>query len=603
MVLVWPMSRQSPCAAGRRQFLLEVLGVFVLVLPISQASPRTIVVPDPTFGGVPPPTKVTHTVGERIALDSERIGLIAQRLLEVQNNIDSVEQEVVGKVFDVDSLKNFLGAHQEAAAEGERLQASMSSTSATVGALAKQLAEERANLVKQEVEHRRRMAQMKADLARFDGEILLLKRRLVEQAEYELKNRSLTEATLVLRNHSRAEIVRIDSDDGELAAAKAELEKKTVSVMELDGEVRRQNSFSTVCQLKAERLRLDLEVEERRISVSVSKDSQREAEGMEAEQALLSENKGFKARLLKAKQNLRTFQDILRSTNGRYAALQQEGQTELVKLRKVLGVERQKADSKVSELNSQMHERASMEKEVLQTEASVDSLKSDVFSGRFAQLRSSITQLKRDLNFTFSAMKKSDEKEADAWRTIARANETILILRNSTEQSAEQARQITQMSLSQIAKIKQFDDAIAKEAETAAMEAEASMMIDCEFKWKEENKVVTQELDACRQVKQELNEAKVEVKFLSNSLPSLNQKNNRLKMELLNQSDGEEDEEEEQINNDKFFFPKTAKDQQFLLDSKMPAAPAQETLDDGADQFGDDYSSPMILEPTGTRFL
>ena len=64
---------------------------------------------------------IDASVRERIEQDSKRVGKIAENLVGVQGDINRVEKEVLGKVFDMSSMKTFLNAHEAAIKDHEKL--------------------------------------------------------------------------------------------------------------------------------------------------------------------------------------------------------------------------------------------------------------------------------------------------------------------------------------------------------------------------------------------------------------------------------------------------------------------------------------------------
>jgi len=69
---------------------------------------------------VEPVPDISDSVRERIEADSKRVGRIAENLVGVQGDINRVEKEVLGKVFDMSSMKSFLDKHEIAIKDHEK---------------------------------------------------------------------------------------------------------------------------------------------------------------------------------------------------------------------------------------------------------------------------------------------------------------------------------------------------------------------------------------------------------------------------------------------------------------------------------------------------
>merc|ERR1719409_915195 len=85
--------------------------------------------------------EVAQSLRYRIAEDSKRIGHVAQNLLSVQTDINHVEKEVLGKVFDIQTLKTFFTTHQSVVNENKQLKSETSELNGEIESLSGQLNE------------------------------------------------------------------------------------------------------------------------------------------------------------------------------------------------------------------------------------------------------------------------------------------------------------------------------------------------------------------------------------------------------------------------------------------------------------------------------
>merc|ERR1719326_1034166 len=83
------------------------LGPFVLLLDAAcRVAAWNLLAPAPA--GIPAPPDIAQNLRQRIALDAGKLGSAAQKLLLVQSDINRVDKEVTGKVFDLESVRNFV---------------------------------------------------------------------------------------------------------------------------------------------------------------------------------------------------------------------------------------------------------------------------------------------------------------------------------------------------------------------------------------------------------------------------------------------------------------------------------------------------------------
>lgn len=65
--------------------------------------------------------EVSQSLRQRMQVDSQNLGQAAERLLAVQSDINRVEKEVQGRVFDLETVHNFFATHEGLQAENSEL--------------------------------------------------------------------------------------------------------------------------------------------------------------------------------------------------------------------------------------------------------------------------------------------------------------------------------------------------------------------------------------------------------------------------------------------------------------------------------------------------
>merc|ERR1719409_2431023 len=64
---------------------------------------------------------IAQNLRARLADDSQRLGNVAEGLLSVQSDVNRVERESLGKVFDLQTLRTFFASHQRMEAENDAM--------------------------------------------------------------------------------------------------------------------------------------------------------------------------------------------------------------------------------------------------------------------------------------------------------------------------------------------------------------------------------------------------------------------------------------------------------------------------------------------------
>lgn len=480
------------------------------------------------------PSAVSQTVGQRIEQDSKNIGLVARRLLEVQDSIDNVEHEVLGKVFDMQSLSAFLGSHRVATDAESELRTSVGSYSKEVKDLADRLRRTKEETAKQRADHVARMAAMRAALANHQYEQGLLPvgpgpapapamQPAEEQTISEAKDLSKSNADLANQNKNLgaqdANAQTLSAEDAKnLADAKAELSKRRSIVLELEKEIREQHQYADVCHSQAEKLRLQLEAEEERLNGAKRRLEEQEQRHLRMQHALLDQSKVLKKRLVKGKANLATIQTQIISTKERHDNLEAQGEVELGQMRKNLGEVRQRAEAAESELNARIENRVLLEKNVTHLQNEVRRLQDVLMSGTLADLRANNTLIKKQLVQAHNEVMESQRKLVAYETNATQTNSSIIALKMQAGESASRAREVARATLAQIAQVKKSDDELRAKAEEAAMQAEAQQMTDCVGIWDKEHAELLTELSKCPQIKLDLETASAQVAALTSTV-------------------------------------------------------------------------------------
>jgi len=477
----------------------------------------------PAAPGHSAPSNVAQTVGQRIEQDSKNIGLVARRLLEVQDSIDNVEHEVLGKVFDMQSLGQFLGSHKLATDSEEKLRTSVASYSKEVKDLALRLKHTKEETVKQHEEHLARMAAMRAALASpgigpAPASGPAPAPAVVEARDLQKSNANLEAEDKFLADQDDNANLEADDEAQKLSDAKFELAKRRNLVLELEKEIRAQHQYADVCHSQAEKLRMQLESEEKRLNGQKMRLEEKEQRHLRMQHALIDTNKDLKTRLTKAKANLATIQTQIISTKERHDALQAQGEVELSQMRKNLGEVRQRAEAAEAELNARIENRVMLEKNVTHLQKEVRRLQDIIMSGHLAELRANNSLIKKQLVQAHTEVMESQRTLVAHQTNASATNSSIQILKTQAQEHASRAREVARTTLAQIAAVKKSDDELRQKAEEAAMQAEAQQMVDCVGIWDKENADLLAELEQCPQIKVDLETASAQVATLTSTV-------------------------------------------------------------------------------------
>mmetsp|Transcript_13897 Transcript_13897/g.37840 ORF Transcript_13897/g.37840 Transcript_13897/m.37840 type:complete len:604 (-) Transcript_13897:134-1945(-) len=108
---------------------------------------------------------VAQTISERLEKGGSEAALITKDLADVREYLERTEKEVSTKVFDMESLRGFLGNGQALDEEGKRLRVNISTATAQISSITSQLQEAQALLQRRRAEHEAALAAMEATMA------------------------------------------------------------------------------------------------------------------------------------------------------------------------------------------------------------------------------------------------------------------------------------------------------------------------------------------------------------------------------------------------------------------------------------------------------
>jgi len=460
---------------------------------------------------------VAQTVGQRIAQDGHKIGLVAENLVAVQGDINRVEKEVLGKVFDLQSMKNFFSTHQATVEENKKLNGDISKLSGEVSLLSGQLGNARLESDQSQKDHRMQASQMQGKITEDEAVIQGLGQELKREKAVEADNAKLQEVNAILRgqNSKTTDAAAIVHED--LNVKKADLQKAEKTVDTFKEELVAQHQYGEACHQRVTALQNELRevtrkhVEERNYATQTMQKAT--LDGQHTQQTLAAENANLKARLAKAEQNQATFQTQLAATQQQMYALQGEASAELNKMRGEVATIRAHAAAVQGAVAAGAQNRQVAQAHVAQTQLQVESVQQTFLTNELKLSQTQNVQLKEDMARFQQAMKQSQLGEAQAEAVSMQAKEAEASWKSAAAQNAEAAKNTAREALVEIAKAKKGGVDAAKQASDATMDAEASLLTKCEALPQ-----VFAQLQKCKQTEQDLRTVSAQVASLSSTI-------------------------------------------------------------------------------------
>lgn len=475
----------------------------------------------PTGAAAPLPD-VSQTVGQRIAQDSKRIGLVAENLMGVQGDINRVEKEVLGKVFDLQSMKNFFSTHEAVVNENQKLSKEVSKMNEEIGGLSDQLADTRSESEQQDTLHHKKMAESQGKIAQDEATIQALSAELKKLKMLDVDNQKLQEVNSHLRDDDTKAVEAVTQAQDELGEKQKELQEHLQVTKTLQQQLIKQHQYAVACHGRVnsleQHLQAAIEAEKAQKAQAEATVQQTEVGNMAQQNQLMSENAALKQRLEQAKQTTVAYQQQLSNTQGQMTALQHEADNELGIMRGEMDKMKQHLAVVENSLQTNIHTRLLVEKQLKDNKADVKKMQAALLDGKVASLLSANKQLEHDIGNMNAFLQASQMSQAKAEAQALHAKQLEAAWKATAEANARAAQEAAREALAQVAAAKKSDDKDKAAADEASMDAESVMIAQCGQLWDKKHKDILDKLEKCPQIKDDLNTAAAQVASLSSTV-------------------------------------------------------------------------------------
>lgn len=479
----------------------------------------------PSLAAAPSPmpedevSSVAQTVARRIVADSQKIGAVAQGLTSVQANFGKVEREVLNKVFDMETFKRFVSEHNYTMDLSVKLKAKIEKLEPQAHKLRAELLQVRQLTDEQWAKFQTTMLQLRDIDQQDQVQIDHLSEWLNWLKAIEMQVLNLQQANSGLKNDQLKATDYVQSTtailDHEQALTKEEYEKS----MERHGDITKQHQYAANCRILDHQLQAQLVGLEGMRQKQHQQAMQVNKLGVGRSAQLMKLNDALRGRAQKNKRNALTIKGETKNQRDEVAALQQEGQMKLAKMREVLGSLRQQSTSIESELMARETARQTVERSMGDAQAQVDSLQGAVLSGQMAHMKANNTRLHAQLAEMKAALASSQAAATAAAHQLFTAQQEEQVATAASQAATASAQAVAQQALAAVATAEQSGESQTSAAASSTMEAEASLTVDCKDLWDKNHTVLLAQLNGeCSTVDQDLNMANALVASLSGTI-------------------------------------------------------------------------------------
>lgn len=469
-------------------------------------------------------SEVAQSLRYRIAEDSKRIGGVAQSLLGVQTDINHVEKEVLGKVFDIQTLKTFFTTHQAVVNENTKLKSETSELNTEIETLSGQLNEAHVQMSDAEKEFKLHQAEQESKLSEDAAVIDGLNKEMIHIKTVERDNEKLKDVNRMLREQNTKTIDQAQLVHAELNNAKASLHDGIAATQRLQDQLVDQHKYGTTCHQKVTELEKALKSETGKLKeqsvAAAAAAQQQQAQEAAKQKRLIDENSALKAQIVQLGQASAVLQRKVQTKTTQMTTLQAQSSQQLAQMKGEMGKMRAHVLVVRDSLMQNIKARKMVEEKLAHTLSQIEYLQNQMRSGGFAALELENTQLKTDLKNTAMALKNSHVTEATAKGEAEQAMASEAALEQAAKLNAKAAQQAAEQAAVEVAKAHQTATEQLQVANDAAMDAEAQVANKCENIWKKKHSKLLDDLEQCKTVRSDVKAAHAQIESMSETLKS-----------------------------------------------------------------------------------
>merc|ERR1719463_804638 len=426
------------------------------------------------------PVLQTPNLRARLQSEGAALGNVAEQLLSVQSDVNRVERESLGKVFDLQTLRTFFAAHQRLEAENDALKQSAKEFEQRIKDL-----EAAKSLVETKSVQDAAMAQKALDTAQtmshsLELDKIALNAKVEEgQAAIGSCNANLTKelaSTGALKSTITSQAKQIDDLNAQVKAMQkkaVEMEKVHLAKMaalgagtkSLEDQLQLQHNYGMECHSKL------MQAQEKLGAAAV------DTTGLAALQQALEAQKSMAADLQSRTQQL--MQEITQKDLELSQVKYQSGK-EVLTLKSTVG----NLETSNGAMSKALKESNAA---VFKAEKEVQELKKALLATSTKELEHKVAVLQSEVEHTSDALKLSQLEEAKAKSTAQQAIAYQHAAEETARLNAEAAKKAAALAESEVAKAAQRSLAAQTTANEATAKAEASMSEQCATTWNEMN--------------------------------------------------------------------------------------------------------------------
>lgn len=462
-------------------------------------------------------------LNEGLELNQRQLGNMEELLLSVQTDMNAAEKKLFGKVFDLESERNFLATHQELVSQNAELKDGMQGLNDNIATLSAQLDSAQRQFLSVKHQEQKAGGHLKEQVAENDFTITGLQKELVKAPLIQKDNDRLVEMRKALAAEE-TEITAVAREaHKELGEATASLTKERGVIQpNLQKQLVSQHKYGVGCHAKVKQLDTQLR------AVLAAKPLQNSAEKAAAlhaarsdeavDQRLSIENQFLKQQVAHAEAALAGLQETDRAAEAKLAQLKAEIAAEHQAVMQAMSNLREHMTTMQEAMQQNIDTRKTKEATLILEADVLSDLQQRMSSSGVDNLKNENAKLKVMLQQSQGKLQKSQGVEAEAKAFEQEKVAENSALQQTAHMSQNKAEEAMAESQKQVADAAKDSEKTQAKAQAITNQAEAAVAAKCKPVWDGRTKKAEEKLEKCHDWKDELLAANAEVETLKVSL-------------------------------------------------------------------------------------
>jgi hypothetical protein len=455
--------------------------------------------------------------------NQRQLGSMEELLLSVQTDVNNAEKKLFGKVFDLQSERNFLARHQQIVSENDELQDGMEGLNEKIATMSSELDKVQRRFLSVKHNHVDAEKHMNEQVAENDFTIDKLHQELQGSHLIHKDYDRLMDLKKALIKEGEEINAVAEAADKELRDAKSTLhEEESLIQPNLQKQLVGQHSYGVSCHVKVHNLDQQLR------AVLAAKPLQNSAEEAAAEHAARSneakdqrlriENQLLKQQMQHAEAALEGLKEEERAAQAKLAQLKQEIVTEKQAVLNAMSNLKEHMTTMQDAMQQNIDQRKTKEAALIIESDTLEELQQKMSVSGMDNLRSENAKLKAMLEGSQSKLQASQASEAEAKAFEQEKLAENAALQETAHLSLKKAEEAMGSAQKQVSNAAHESESTQAKAKAVMEQAEAAVAAKCKPEWDSRSSKAESKMSKCRVWQDDLAAANAEIETLKVAL-------------------------------------------------------------------------------------